>query len=333
VEDVFATLSKTGSSTIIFGGGEPTLDKSLGEYIDKATNEYGHITGIATNGIALSDDLLETAKKNHTFIQFSLDTTDREHYRYLCGVDKLNDVIRNIERCQENEITYSLSCVISETNFPDLEQLLEFTLHHNIPFIHVGHLISTGRASCHKSLKNVSLLDLWHVLFPIQLENYKYIGIDLVEDFILHFNSGEKHGYCASLEGKGMEILNNGEVQACGLIFEEELKYGCLGKETFSEIYNRWLAKKDPCFDYGKLQQCNQCEANTICGFGGCRALAYILEGSSYGKYPFCEDTKKVYNEILEHYESGALDEYLKFIKDLPIQLDDSSRKHSSRIF
>ncbi len=333
VEDVLATLAKTGSKTIIFSGGEPTLDANLGNYIAKASRDYGHVTIIATNGTRITPGLLEIINEHGAVLQVSLDTVDKERYKYLCGADKLDVVLKNIENCLENEIEISLSGVISRANFSDLVPLVEYALDKNISFIHIGHLISTGRANCTKELREVPLMELWRVLLPLQLENYQYIGIDLVEDFVLRFIDGKKTGYCASLEGKGMEILNTGEVLACGLIFEKDLSYGHLGKEKFSAIYSRFLAKKGPCFDYNKLDQCNNCNAIIICGYGGCRALAYIFNGSYYGAYPYCEDTQKIFTELQELQKAGVLDEYLSFLKGLPLKYENSTRPFSARLF
>lgn len=325
VNDVLSTLALQGSSCVtIFSGGEPSLDGNLAEYV-RLAHDYGHRPGIATNGVLLPDGVLESIVECKAFVQFSLDTLDPPTFKRICGVDRLDAVLDNIERVLNAGIEPTLSATTTTENFKDLVPIVAFALSKGITQLHVGKLVNSGRASCYRGPHGVRLRDLWDVLYPIQLENYERIGIDLVEEFVLPFATGaEKRIYCASMEGKGLEITSSGRVAACGMMPDGPFTYGNLNKTGFADILKGMELSGD-CFDFSRTLHCKTCEARPICGCG-CRAVAFMNSGDPYGTYPYCNDIAEILTEIRGDAASGRLDPYFRFLRRLPSEKALNSR-------
>ncbi|HII92341.1 MAG TPA: radical SAM protein [Methanosarcina sp.] len=324
VNEILNTLSLRGSSVIIFSGGEPTLDNNLPEYIRTAYN-LNHKPGIATNGVFLPESLLEAIVDCGAFIQFSLDTLDHKTFNSLCGLDRLNNILDNINRVLHAGIEPTLSFTVTQINFTDLTSIVEFALSKGITHLHVGNLVNSGRASCYRGLSGVSLYDLWDILYPIQIDYYEYIGIDLVEEFILPLATGvERHIFCAPMEGKGVEVTSSGRVVACGMMSGGWFTYGELNKNRFEKILEK-VELNENCLDTSKLVDCQKCEAHFVCGCG-CRAIAFINSGNPYGTHPHCNDVRKILTKVRKDMVSGKLDAYINFLKNLPSEKMSNSR-------
>jgi radical SAM protein with 4Fe4S-binding SPASM domain len=324
VNEVLNALALRGGSTVIFSGGEPTLDPKLPEYLHANMHHYGHKSGIVTNGLHISTELLTAIRECNAFVQFSLDTVDHKTFRYLCGSDKLTTVIENIERMLDAKIEISLSFTATQKNFIDIIPLVKFALSKGITHLHIGNLVTTGRASCYRELGSVRMSALWDILYPIQLEYYEHIGIDLVEEFLLPMAIGEKRDvFCAAMKGKGLEITYSGRVTACGMMPEEVFTYGNINNEDFEDILNN-ISTADN-FDFARLTECSICEARPVCA-GGCRAIAFINSGNIYGTYPYCSDNRDILKKIRKDADDGKLDAYLNFLKGLPSEKASSSR-------
>lgn len=324
VNEILSALALRGSSVVIFSGGEPTLDKRLPQYIYLSVYDYGHRPGIVTNGVYLPKELLKAVRQCNAFIQFSLDALSHQIYTNLCGVDKLDHVLRNIERVLDAGIEVTLSFTATHENFIDLIPVVEFALSKGITSLHVGILVNSGRASCYRGLGGVSPRALWDVLYPVQLNYYEQIGIDLVEEFLLPFATGiKRHTFCAAMEGRGLEITSSGRVTACEMMPEESFTYGNLNQSGFDEILNS--IDSNNYFDISRLIDCKTCQVRSICA-GGCRALAFVSSGDPYGAYPYCDDNRKILDEVRKDIDGGKLDGYLDFLRRLPSEKTTSSK-------
>lgn len=326
VEGILRTLANYGRTAIIFSGGEPCLDPRLSEFLRLAAYDYGHRPAVVTNGVHLPEELFKTILSTGTQVQLSLDTLNHKRYKYLCGTDTLNDVLRNIAKLQRSGIELSISLTATEKNVNDVLPIVEYCLKEGITLLHVGKLVKTGRASCYRDLGDVNLRTLWDILYPMQLQYYKHIGIDLVEEFVLPFATGVKRlTFCAGMAGRGLEITSSGRICACGMMPKEEFTYGYIDQCDFGEIISGLVSGAIRLFDCCKLSHCHNCEARWICG-GGCRAIAYITSGDPYGTYPDCDSIVRILTELQNDIDTGKLDDYINFLRCLPSERAESSR-------
>jgi MoaA/NifB/PqqE/SkfB family radical SAM enzyme len=93
---VFAKrLAKLGISYVHVQGGDPTMRSDLLEIVD-VFNEQKIKPTVNTNGILLKGVLAQGLADRHCNVSVSLDTLDRETFKYIRGVDKFDTVVENI---------------------------------------------------------------------------------------------------------------------------------------------------------------------------------------------------------------------------------------------
>jgi radical SAM protein with 4Fe4S-binding SPASM domain len=324
VRQILRDFAAIGGSVVIFGGGEPTIDRALPEYLRWAHRELGLRVGVATNGVSLSDELLRELRASTADVQVSVDTLDPQLFRFLCGHDRLADVLRNVDRILEIGLAPTLSMISTRQNAHELRATVEFAVERGITFLHIGKLVSTGRASCRRELEGVSLLELWDVLYPLQLRYHPHIAIDLVEDFIAPLVLGRPRTlFCGGMMHTSLEITSRGAVTSCGMLPESVVGHGNVHDEPFSSIVARFLAGDSRSyFDAARLVECECCPARPACG-GGCRAIACAATGDPYGQHPYCSDVREIHRRLLLDIASGRLAEYSAFlssISDTPVE-------------
>lgn len=327
VSNILLELLSQKPVTVLFSGGEPTLDPYLPEYLDLAVQKLGYTVGVVTNGVDFSDRLLDSIIANQSLVQVSLDTVDPEIYKDLCGLPQCDAVLRNISRLMEAGIEPVLSFTVTTLNARELPKIINFCLSQGITHLHVGNLVSSGRASCYKELDGISWMDLWNILYPIQVKYYEHIAIDFVEDFLLPIAMDtHRNYYCNAMVGKGIEILSSGLVTACDMMPKEKYTYGNLHHSPFGDILHQLNHGKFGCpIDFSKLQECKTCNIQYICA-GGCRAIAVAKTGDLYGRHPHCDDNRCIFEMVQNDLIKGKLDEYFSFIKQISSEQNVNSR-------
>lgn len=106
------------------GGGEPTMHPNLAAVIAHA-RRAGMDVGLITNGVKFDSYLLNNLK----WVRFSLDAGNATLYKKIKGVDKYNDVIRNIKNAVEYKedcnlpVTIGIHTVVTEDNVDRLYEI------------------------------------------------------------------------------------------------------------------------------------------------------------------------------------------------------------------
>ena len=88
-------LKKIGVKMIDFTGGEPLLNKELPQILAHS-KQLGFFTKLSTNGY-MYPDKAEELKGLASRIYFSLDTTSKEEYKKIRGIDGYERVIESIK--------------------------------------------------------------------------------------------------------------------------------------------------------------------------------------------------------------------------------------------
>jgi cyclic pyranopterin phosphate synthase len=88
-----------GISKVRLTGGEPLIRKGI-DFLLQEINAIAGITDISltTNGVYLSEKILDLEKAGLRRINVSLDTLKRDRFRYITGVDALDQVFMGIEK-------------------------------------------------------------------------------------------------------------------------------------------------------------------------------------------------------------------------------------------
>lgn len=118
-------FSKIGISKIKITGGEPLVRRNLSYLIENIKNIQGinNVT-LTTNGVLLEEQIDALAKAGIDGINISIDTLDKDTYRKITRIGKIDKVIKGIDKALAHEfITVKVNCV--PINGKNNDQLLD----------------------------------------------------------------------------------------------------------------------------------------------------------------------------------------------------------------
>ena len=130
--DVFKLLEELsddncleGCNSVVFGGGEPTLDKSFDKIINLLVNELPKSTPrILTNAVKYSPILENLINKGQVRILTSIDAGTDDVFRKVRGINRLNSVLTNLSSyAKQNSNNVSLKYIFTDEN-SDIEEIL-----------------------------------------------------------------------------------------------------------------------------------------------------------------------------------------------------------------
>jgi cyclic pyranopterin phosphate synthase len=123
--DIFVGL---GVRKIRFTGGEPLVRKGFLEIIEKTRERFPVLElCLTTNGTLLEGSLERLRALEVRKINISLDTLDRERYRFITGRDARDSVLSAIERALEYDyFKIKINAVLFSETLAELGQLIEY---------------------------------------------------------------------------------------------------------------------------------------------------------------------------------------------------------------
>ena len=131
-------LERGGTRGIVVeGGGEPTLHPHFKEIV-RNIKELNLKVGLITNGIKLDyDDIIN----KFDWIRVSLDTSTREEYNRLKGIDAFDQVLNNIYRMVDSKVMIGVGYVVYKHNIEHLEKLVLRLKDYGVEYIYFRPVI------------------------------------------------------------------------------------------------------------------------------------------------------------------------------------------------
>lgn len=124
---------KNGIVSFRISGGEPMIFPDRVFAILNELNSLGVSDIILnTNGFNSYKYTLELAQYKFRKIKVSLDTLDRQKFKEITNLDKLNDVIKSILAIKQANLPLELNMVVFKKNSIDFWEVLEFCVEHDI---------------------------------------------------------------------------------------------------------------------------------------------------------------------------------------------------------
>lgn len=123
--------------SLLISGGEPTLYKNLPLFLEKMYNS-NFLIMLDTNGVHISDDLINSLKKISVFPRISLDSIDENIHNKNRG--HYLETLQNIEKLINHKIEFRINTVIHNDNIFKLEDIALFLITHNIKTWHLFKL-------------------------------------------------------------------------------------------------------------------------------------------------------------------------------------------------
>lgn len=251
---------------IIISGGEPLVRKDL-EHIGLELYRREYPWGIVTNGLALTDDRLQSLRRSGLrSISVSIDGLADSH-NWLRGhplsFDRAMNAIRNISRCPE--LAWDVITCVNKRNLPQLPQLKEQLVEAGVKAWRLFTIFPMGRAA------NQPDLQLSHDEYRHLMEYIKELRAEgkirasyCCEGFLGDYEGDVRdHFFNCSAGVTTGSILVDGSISACASI-RSDFHQGNIYKDDFMTVWNNgfkpyrdrsWM-RKDECADCSMWRYC-----------------------------------------------------------------------------
>lgn len=109
------------------GGGEPLVNKGFKEISEHARCK-GLMQGLFTNGVFMTEKLMISLLKTHTWVRFSIDAGTRATYKKIKGSDDFNRAVSNVKKMAalkkkiNSRTDIGIGFVITPDNYFEIEE-------------------------------------------------------------------------------------------------------------------------------------------------------------------------------------------------------------------
>ena len=225
VTEILEQYRSLGGVRVIFSGGEPLLVRELPQMVSRAAR-LGLVTGVDSNGIALTSDLARRLKEaGICCLEFSLDFLDSPRMDYNRRYEgALAAVLRAMDLARRWEIPFSINSMAFRENLDgELERIIRFAREQGALFVRILEPISTG---CLKDQQAMALEPQ---------ERIKYLAL-YEPGFVMLEQVGRFTSDCSGLNGRCLTVCPDGSVTPCAYM---PLPLGNLRQESLSSILQK----------------------------------------------------------------------------------------------
>lgn len=289
VISVIDEAESIGVKELVFGGGEPILYDGFFEICEYVLAKGLNLT-FTTNGLLVPEEinrLSELKKYNSLQVGVSLDGPTSEIHGYFRPKETFESALKAIELLQEADINVHVLCVLNRANIKAIPEFLSFLAKLNISNVRLLPFMPVGRGKQYKE-EMLSPSDFcrilqekpkWSDIFRIN------IGLHIPWEFL--FLAPEKRfPYPCEAGYLRLWINSRGDMFPCS--YMSDLSIGNIYRDSISDAWlNSPILKnlRDPALLKGA---CGTCIYRDGCR-GGCRGLAYFLEGDYLCADPYCQ--------------------------------------------
>lgn len=138
-------FASAGVVSIKLSGGEPTVRPDLPDVI-AAISAAGPKVVITTNGIRISDEVLDTAVRHCAEFKFSIHRPDMTNDDVL-RVRAFERIMRNLASCRQRNIPFALNTVVTSQTTKLMDDMARFALAQGARKISFIPVLPRGRAA------------------------------------------------------------------------------------------------------------------------------------------------------------------------------------------
>lgn len=225
---IIGIMAELGIKKVRITGGEPLMRPDIYEII-KAISSIENIRDVSmtTNGVHLEEMAQKLKNAGLTRINISLDSLDKDRFKYITGADKLQNVVKGITKAINiGLLPVKINTVlIKGVNDSEIEDFIKLTkeLPVDVRFIELMPIGKFGEENRDKVVYNSEIILAHPQLKAVEEENFgqpaKYFKIEGYKGRI-GFISPISHNFCdgcnrirLTCDGKIRPCLgNNGEV-------------------------------------------------------------------------------------------------------------------------
>jgi uncharacterized protein len=286
-----------------YAGGEASLHManvlSLHEYAVQQAQRYNILLEavLLSNGVVLSQRIIDQLKKHQIAISISLDGLGTYHDQqrpFVSGVGSSRYVLRTIDRLLANQVVPHISITVSHRNLQGLPELIRYVLEHDLPF----SLSYYRDNECSTSFTDLRFADeqmiaAMRAVFEVietNLPSRSLLGC-LLDKANLH----APHQQTCSVGQSYMVIDQHGGVAKCQMDMQHMVTT-IEADDPLRVIRNDRQAVQNLPVD--EKEGCRSCEWRYWCT-GGCPLLTYRATGRYDVKSPNCAIYKALFPEVV----------------------------------
>ncbi|WP_255350155.1 radical SAM/SPASM domain-containing protein [Marinitoga sp. 1155] len=270
-------LKNLGVNIIELTGGEITTYPYLKEIITYALKLEFEQIGLLTNGIYISEEIMNTIilNKSKIFIQIDLHSLNDEYLKWFTKTsNSLNKIKNNIYILAKNKVNMRVATIVTPKNLDEIEEIADWVYNLGIKSFGISPVIELGRAK--NMNKNLYLNDNEYIQLDILLDkiNKKY------PKFLSLIEFGQlKNSNCGCISSH-VVISATGEIKMCTM---DNMKYfnSNLGNAIKQNIKNIYDINSKYINDIFKLEspklnseECKECKYRYFCN--GCLLRGFI---------------------------------------------------------
>lgn len=251
-------------------GGEPLIREDLFDVMKFAT-DLGYHWGITTNGMLITDDVIQKMKDSKLeTMSISIDGLEETHDKFRGVKGSYKKIMENIEKLKEAKFLYcfQITTVVNKSNIGELEDLYKVMQDLEVDSWRVVNMDPIGRAQDNSDL----LLDK---------DDYNYL-LNFIKDKRKNSKFDVTYG-CSHFTGMKFEketrkvmfscetgctvasILYNGDIFICPNVERRpELIQGNVKNDDFMDVWNnkfKWFRN----IDRFKTGECKKCKDWKYC--------------------------------------------------------------------
>lgn len=285
---------RIGVKDLILGGGEVLLYDDFFTICNSALSKGLNLM-FSSNGLLIPekiDQISELKRYNRALnIGISLDGPTPETHGYFRPIDTYEPALNAIQILQDSGISTHALCVLNKSNINIIYDYLDFLVNKNIYNIKFMPFMPLGRGK--KYMDEMLTADqFYNILYEKQNIIEKYginIGISVPWDFLLSPPEKRVPHPCEAGYLR-LWINSDGDMFPCtymsdipiGNIYNDSISYAWLNSPIIKKFRDSTLLK-------GACITCNYRESCR----GGCRGLAYFLEGDFLCADPYCQHMRQ----------------------------------------
>lgn len=285
IEAVIDNLRMLGVYRLVITGGEPFMREDITSILKK-TNESYMKAIVFTNGLLITDEIINEIKDYNIILRFSIDGATANTHDNIRGKGNFDKTIAIMKKCAANGIDIAIASTITTLNFDQYMDIVKLAESLNVCELELSEVNAFGNAKENEYLmlseEQLSQMRVYNLRLAHKCKSFrKGMGFERQREQALR---EEKRKYACNAGVSMCFICSNGDVYPCTLFKNfEEFRAGNIKEELlyniwrYSEVFNRFRNLK-----ISDIESCNECECFNLCP-GGCRAKAYMLSKDLLG--------------------------------------------------
>jgi uncharacterized protein len=307
VDMLFRQAQARGYDTVKlkYSGGESTLNFDLIRTLHHYAHGLSQRTGITlqevvlSNGVRISDDMLDFLQYNDIHLSISLDGIGSEHdiqRPFIGGGSTSKLVQKTIDRAIDYGIRPHITITVTANNAHALAKVVAFALERGLYFnlnFYQEHLPNQAYSSL-RAINQRIIVGLKEALTVIEQQLPPY---DLFSTLIDRASFTAPHTQTCGAGDNYVVIDHNGQIARCHMEIEHPVS-NIWAQDPLADI--RFVNNNQGFINVpvDEKEECSTCQWRYWCT-GGCSFVTYRVTGQSNAKSPYCDVYRAIFPEIL----------------------------------